>query len=318
MMMLAVAGMSMAFVACDKADESSGNKGDKENVDNEHAALVAHIDHLLALPEGMSEDDDHIHIVNKSLNELISSDCEVVVVSIFFFEGDLCVKAVSDMIFETVEHAEAYYNAMLAGEADMSVSEDELELLEQKDRLISINMTEVVGVAGATREDIRKMFNPGGEEVGLGVFELEVNITITEELFDMIDWSASEAYYINHDGTKVDISAEINTHNFSDMTICDLSTCPDRPEVKLYLDIKPIVECDVLDTAMDFTIFAEIKTNYVDPEGNRTSDIGYASIEKVYEGVTAFPSYMSPIDCGYFLFFNEGTGAWEQDYANGE
>lgn len=145
-LMLAVAAISVSLVSCSK---EKGNENGNNNSGNE----LSYIETLLALPEGLSEDADHIYVKLTMNGEYPGYGNETVEVMTFTFDNNHCTKAISDLIFETEEYASAYYEYMLA---DEDYGAEELDLITKNGRILTADMT--ILFAGATREDIKTIF----------------------------------------------------------------------------------------------------------------------------------------------------------------
>lgn len=159
MILLAAVGMLISLVACEKSDEGTTDNGGDDN-----SANIQYTDHLLALPDGLSEDGDHVHFKKTVFVKENDFNEKVVVVNTAILENELCVKAVSDYIFETEECADAYYEALMSGEGDIVLTEEEKKHVATNGSLVSIDQTNRLVPVGATRDKVRDMLlNQDGE-----------------------------------------------------------------------------------------------------------------------------------------------------------
>ena len=129
--------MSMAFVACEK-DENSGGKN-----------YNSYLEFLLGLPEGFSEEADNLYM--KKVEEV--EDFEIVYVLTLTFEKEICVKAIIDYVYPTEAMAKIAYEAWLQSGEEMS--DVEKTDASYKKRIFTIDFSETPDLfVGLTREEI--------------------------------------------------------------------------------------------------------------------------------------------------------------------
>lgn len=136
-LLVAVIAMSMAFVACEK-DENSGGKN-----------YNSYLEFLLGLPEGFSEEADNLYM--KKVEEV--EDFEIVYVLTLTFEKEICVKAIIDYVYPTEAMAKIAYEAWLQSGEEMS--DVEKTDASYKKRIFTIDFSETPDLfVGLTREEI--------------------------------------------------------------------------------------------------------------------------------------------------------------------
>ena len=136
-LLVAVIAMSMAFVSCEK-DENSGGKNYND-----------YLEFLLGLPEGLSEEAGNLYV--KNVEEV--EDFEIVTVLTLTFEKEICVKAICDYVYPTEEMAKLAYEMWLQSWEEMS--DVEKSDASYKKRIFTIDFSETPDMfVGLTREEI--------------------------------------------------------------------------------------------------------------------------------------------------------------------